>query len=265
MTDCSHSPAPCSRAWLWIGLLTVAMWEPEPPAEDRLLADLLLDLLGRFPYPLTIQNVMWLVFFIGAGELLHRSLAGSREGEQLAMRLLPEDENTVLGQKDLGRFYREIRRSDPEEQYWLQRLLKSAILQFQASGSTDQVNAIFNANVELYQHEIELRYNLLRYLVWLIPTLGFVGTVTGIALSLAEAGQFFSMLAEQGAGASAPTALMEGLVQDLGVAFYTTLLALLQSAVLMAAMHLVQGREEGFLNQAAQYCLRNLVNRLYER
>ena len=158
---------------LWIGLLTLALWAPEP-RDDRLLADLLLDLYGSFPYPLTIQNVMWLVFFVGAGELLHRHLQGRGEGKQLAKQLLPEDEVTVLSQKDLGAFYRKIRSSDPEEKYWLQRLLKSAILQFQASGSTDQANAIFNANVELYHHEIELRYNLLRYLVWLIPTLGFI-------------------------------------------------------------------------------------------
>lgn len=247
--------------FMWIGLLTLVLWAPEPP-DNRLLADLLLDLYGSFPYPLTIQNIMWIVFFVGAGELLHRHLQGRGEGEQLAKRLLPEDEMTVLSQKDLGAFYRQIRSSDPEEKYWLQRLLKSAILQFQASGSTDQANAIFNANVELYHHEIELRYNLLRYLVWLIPTLGFIGTVTGIALSLADAGSLFSA---EVAGESAPTGIMAGLVQDLGVAFYTTLLALLQSAVLMAAMHVVQGREERFLNSAGQYTLRNLLNRLYER
>ena len=246
---------------LWIGLLTLAIGTPEPP-DNRVLADLLLDLHGRFPYPLTIQNVMWIVFFISAGELLHRHLVGRREGEQLAKRLLPEDEKTVLRQKDLGQFYRAIRHSDPKEEYWLQRLLRSAILQFQLSGSTDQVNAVFNANVELYQHENDLRYNLLRYLVWLIPTMGFVGTVTGIALALADAGQLFS---RQVADAAAPTKVMADLVQSLGVAFYTTLLALLQSAVLMATMHVVQGREERFLNRAAQYTLRNLVNRLYER
>ena len=246
---------------LWIGMLTLALGAPES-SPNRQLADLLLDLNGRFPYPLTIQNVMWIVFFIGGGELLHRHLVGRREGEQLGKRLLPEDETTVLSQKDLGPYYRAIRQSDPKEEYWLQRLLKSAILQFQSSGSTDQVNAVFNASVELYQHEIDLRYNLLRYLAWLIPTMGFVGTVTGIALALAEAGQLFS---QQAADAPAPTKVMANLVQSLGVAFYTTLLALLQSAVLMATLHLVQGREEKFLNRAAQYTLRNLVNRLYER
>ena len=66
------------------------------------------------------------------------------------------------------------------------------MLQFQSSGSVDQVNAVFNSSIEFYQHETELRYNLLRYLVWLIPTLGFVGTVIGIALALETAGGMFA-------------------------------------------------------------------------
>ena len=33
----------------------------------------------------------------------------------------------------------------------------------------------------------------------------------------------------------------------------------------MFALHVVQGREEGALNRVGEYCLKNLVNRLYER
>ena len=51
----------------------------------------------------------------------------------------------------------------------------------------------------------------------------------------------------------------------LSVAFYTTLLALLLSAVLMFVLHLLQLREEGVLNRVGQYCLKNFINRLYEQ
>ena len=244
---------------VWIGLLTVLLWGA--PA-DHMGAALLLGLHSAFPpYPFTIQNVMWLVFFLGFGELVARHRAGGEEGAQLARGLLPEDDTAMLGKVDLRPVYEGVRKSDPKGEYWLQRLLSSVILQFQSNGSTDQVNAVFNSLVDLFQHEIELRYNLLRYLVWLIPTLGFIGTVVGIALALGEAGAMFAGAA---AGEAAPPELMQNLTRELGVAFYTTLLALLQSAVLMATMHVVQGREEGALNRVGQYCLRNLVNRLYE-
>ena len=139
------------------------------------------------------------------------------------------------------------------------------MLQFQVSGSVDQVNAMFNSSMELYQHETELRYGLLRYLVWLIPTLGFIGTVVGIAFALRSAGVMFAGVDPNADLNELGPRMMTSLTGELGVAFYTTLLALLQSAVLMLAMHVVQGREEGALNRVGQYCLRNLVNRLYEQ
>ena len=251
---------------VWIGVLT-AVLEP-----GGMRAELLLGLtaedqrpVGSLPYPFTIQNLMWIIFFLGFGELMARYRAGGAEGAQLARRLLPEDDLVVLRRNELGPFYKQIRESDPEGTYWLQRLLTSVVLQFQSNGSTDQVNAVFNSLIDLFQHEIELRYNLLRYLVWLIPTLGFIGTVLGIALALAQAGAAFAAAAaaEQGGGPSPE--MMQNVTGELGVAFYTTLLALLQSALLMATMHVVQGREERALNRVGQYCLRNLVNRLYEQ
>ena len=238
---------------VWIGALT-AVLEPGEMRTELLLG----QPVESLPYPFTIQNVMWIIFFLGFGELIARYRAGGAEGAQLERGLLPEDDVVVLRQKELGPFYERICKSDPKGDFWLQRLLTSVVLQFQSNGSTDQVNAVFNSLVDLFQHEIELRYNLLRYLVWLIPTLGFIGTVVGIALALNNAGDAF-------AGGTPPPEMMREVTSALSVAFYTTLLALLQSAVLMATMHVVQGREEGALNRVGQYCLRNLVNRLYEQ
>ena len=243
----------------WVGLLSVLL----PAGPENVLAQLLLD-RDRSSYPFTIQNVMWAVFFVAAGDLLVRHLAGSLEEDQLGLSLLPEDERTVLRQEDIGPLFRRVRQSDGEGRYWLQRLLTGVMLQFQVSGSVDQVNAMFNSSMELYQHETELRYGLLRYLVWLIPTLGFIGTVVGIAFALRSAGVMFAGIDPNANLEELGPQMMTSLTGELGVAFYTTLLALLQSAVLMLAMHVVQGREEGALNRVGQYCLRNLVNRLYE-
>ena len=50
----------------------------------------------------------------------------------------------------------------------------------------------------------------------------------------------------------------------LGIAFSTTLVALILSAILVFLLHIAQGKEEVALNSAGQYCLDNLINRLYE-
>ena len=249
---------------VWVWLLSVALAADTEQLD--LLGDLLLD-RDRGSYPFTIQNVMWIVFFVAAGDLLFRHRVGRLEEDQLRLNLLPEDDRTVLRREDIGPLYRRVRQSDEQGQYWLQRLLTSIMLQFQVSGSVDQVNAVLNSSLELYQHETELRYGLLRYLVWLIPTLGFIGTVIGIAFALRTAGDQFAGF-EVEANASLELLgpqMMTNLTDQLGVAFYTTLLALLQSATLMLVMHVVQSREEGALNRVGHYCLRNLVNRLYAR
>ena len=234
-----------------------------PAGDDSVGAELLIDRNTRiFPYPFTIQNLMWLAFCLAAGELVVRHLAGRRERDQIGLGLLPEDDGTVLRQQDVAPIHDGVVESDPEGRYLLQRLLTGALLQFRNSGSVGQVTSMIELSIELYQHEIELRYNMLRYVIWLIPTLGFIGTVLGIAFAMRTAGVMF-------AGASITEAsigpeMMEQVTGDLGVAFYTTLLALLQSAVLMFAMHIIEEREEGTLNWIGQYCLRNLVNRLQE-
>lgn len=206
-------------------------------------------------YPFSIQNLMWVVFFVGLGELFVRYTVGLAEISQLQRNYLPEDERTMLQAKDLGSIFKSVKETPDGEERFLPRLIHRIILQFQSSRSVDQANALLNSSLEMYLHEIDLRYNMLRYVMWLIPTLGFIGTVVGIADALGFAGS---------ARYDDPE-LLSKLTSRLGVAFFTTLLALLLSAVLVFFMHIIQAREERSLNKAGQYCLDNLINRLYER
>ena len=56
---------------------------------------------ATFPYPLTIQNVMHLFFFVGLGEFFVRWRVAEREFAFVAQHLLPEDAETVLQSSDL--------------------------------------------------------------------------------------------------------------------------------------------------------------------
>jgi len=222
---------------------------------ESVAAQLLLDYrTSNTLYPFTVQNLMWLVFFFGLGELAARLQDSQIENRQLRSSYLPEDEKTMLRAQDLGPIYQKVRNTaGSDTELFLPRLIRRIILQFQGSQSIDQANSLLNSSIELYLHEIDLRYNLLRYIMWLIPSLGFIGTVIGISLALNYAGA---------ADPNAPDLLAE-LTQRLAVAFYTTLLALLQSVVLVFSLHVIQAKEEHCLNKAGQYCLDNLINRLY--
>ncbi len=220
------------------------------------VAVILLD-SERPTYPVTVQNTMWIVFGVGLGELFVRARAARAERSQLSRGYLPEDETTILQAPELRRIYANARahyEAGGRDGGFLPRLIQRVILQFRTSRSIEQANALLNSSLELYLHEIDLRYSMVRYVVWAIPTLGFIGTVIGISLALAFAGQV---------DVQDPTLLAE-LTKRLAVAFNTTLLALVMAAILVLIQHIVQAREEGALNEVGQYCLDNLINRLYE-
>lgn len=241
----------------FIGLISLALSPPEPGQINA--AGILLDRSSRI-YPWTIQNLMWLLFFVGLADLSVRFYRGVREQRQMGLGLLPEDDEIMLRAEDLGEIYLRVRPSQGDNSHFLQRLITRTILQFQSSRSVDQSNALLNSSLELFQHETELKYNMMRYMVWLIPTLGFIGTVIGIALALQAAGAMPNLVEQE-----ALSEWLQGVTGSLALAFNTTLLALLLSAVLVFLLQVAEGREESVLNQAGQYCLDNLINRLYEQ
>ena len=236
---------------LGIGLFFVALLSVLPLPD--FLAKLLLD-KGEgsvFPYPLTIQNLMWCIFSAGLGELYYRRLQAQGYWQSLKSGYLPEQPDVVLTQHDMGAIYRVVSKQKDE----LAGLIGNLVLRFQAGRSVEQTHEMLNSQLELWQYRLDIDYNLIRYLTWLIPTLGFIGTVAGIAQTLAYAGS-------PGVDPTAEGFLSQ-ITLRLGVAFDTTLLALVMSAVLVFLMHVIQGREEQAIAQSGRYCLDNLIARLY--
>ena len=152
-------------ALLFIAILSITL-------EGSSLGTILLDRKSA-NYPFTIQNTMWIMFFFGLGELITRLLSGIEQQGQMKKKFLPEDESTLLQGNDLGPIIKKLNQDPDAERFFLQRLLKRTILQFQSSRSINQADSLMNSTMELYQHETDMKYSMVRYLVWLIPTLGF--------------------------------------------------------------------------------------------
>jgi biopolymer transport protein ExbB/TolQ len=201
-------------------------------------------------YPFTIQNVMYLMVAVGLADLWVRYSATRREEHYLTEELLPEEDTAILQIDDLGPIRRKVTELKASEASFLPQLIDLSILQLLTSHSVEQTVNIFTSTLELMSHRLDLAYQTMRFLVWVIPTTGFIGTVVGIAISLE--------------GMQDPKAInFEKVTSGLAIAFYTTILALVLSAILVLMQNLIQRREETALNRAAQYCLRNLINRIY--
>jgi len=215
-------------------------------------AELVLDYPSKhFPYPFTFQNIMHVVFFIGLGDLFVRWRAAIHESAFLQRHFLPEDEQTVLQAKDLGPIRRNIYGEFDGENGFLPSLINLSILQFQSSRSIEQTASVMNSSLELIAHRVDMRYGIVRFIAWLVPTLGFIGTVYGLGAALSEAGQATGDLN------------IKEIAKTLGIGFDCTMVALAQSAVLVFLMQLIQEKEETAVNLAGDYTLRNLINRLY--
>lgn len=231
-------------AVIFIGLLTLIL--------SGRAAVLVLDYPSRhFLYPFTIQNIMHVVFFVGLSELFVRWRIAIRETQFLGAKFLPEDDRTVLLSRDLGPIRRRVANLFDHENGFLPSLINLAILQFQSSSSVEQAAGVMSQQLELMSHRLDLRYGLVRFVAWVVPTLGFIGTVFSLGASLSDAGDKSKVFD------------IHDVASTLGVGFDCTMVALVESAILVFLLHLVQEREESALNSAGDYTLRNLINRLY--
>ena len=231
-------------SFLFIGFLTLVL--------SGRAAVLILDHPSRhFLYPFTIQNIMHVIFFVGLGELFVRWRIAIREKGFLDSQFLPEDHRTVLVSRDLGPIRRRVANLFDRENGFLPSLINLAILQFQSSSSVEQAAGVMNQQLELMGHRVDLRYGLVRFIAWVVPTLGFIGTVYSLGASLSSAGD------------PSKAFDLHEVAATLGVGFDCTMVALVESAILVFLLHLVQEQEESALNGAGDYTLRNLINRLY--
>jgi biopolymer transport protein ExbB/TolQ len=203
-------------------------------------------------YGFTIQNIMWIAFFITLGELFYRFKESIKVDKSLDGKHLPEDRHTVLCMSDMSKLSQKLK--DTQYSHFdLIAFIRKLVIQFQTSHSIEQTQNMLNSQLEMRSASIDTDYSMIRYLVWFIPTLGFIGTVVGVADALAYAG------AVNGEGDK----FVAELTAKLAVAFDTTLVALIMSAILVFIMHLVQNKEEKNLVNIGQYCLDNFINRLY--
>lgn len=112
-------------------------------------------------------------------------------------------------------------------------------------GSSERIVEIFTRRMDTLQKHAEASYDMLRYIAWAIPSIGFIGTVLGISQALSQA-----KLALDDIG---------WVTQPLGLAFDTTLIALFESLVLMFFIYNRQHKEEKLLNDIDIFCQEKFI------
>lgn len=242
--------------WLGFGILflLILTWIPLPHRLGALLLDTHYDPATNTSHTpvISIHTIIWLFFFVGLGRLLYRWREAAAEERELEKEYLPPEDDIILTGQDLGQLYQNLR-SAPQHRF-LPRLLERTVAQYQGNKSVAHAHTLLDSCLDLYLHELDLGYHIIRYIVWLIPTIGFIGSVIGIGGALSVAG----------AAKADDPGLLARTTAEMSIAFNGTFIALLLSAVLVYIMHLAQQKEEKALNSSAQYCLDKLINRLVD-
>ena len=136
--------------------------------------------------------------------------------------------------------------------YFLVDLIEKACTKFRLSKSSGEVLSLVDSQIKIYNSEIEAEQSYINYVAWAIPSVGFIGTVLGIAASLGYANE-----------ASTPSGI-EKVTSMLAVAFDTTLVALVRSVILMFLIHTVHKQQDELFTHMSSYINENLINRFYK-
>jgi len=147
-----------------------------------------------------------------------------------------------------------------DAQAFLARRLVRALRHFEARRRVVEVVEFLAVESRADESRIDASYGLIRVFIWAVPTLGFIGTVIGIGAAVSG----FSTTLESASSIEGMRGSIEAVTGGLGVAFDTTLLALVMSILIMFPSSALQRLEESFLGDVDDYCAERLVRRLAE-
>jgi biopolymer transport protein ExbB/TolQ len=173
-----------------------------------------------------------------AQTMLHEDLLPLADG----MRILPEDSRNL--QRELNALPPASRSS------LLPRALLAALHRFDSARNVQDVSDAAHTICQTEGERLESELSLIRYIAWAIPSIGFIGTVRGIGEALGRAHK-------------AVEGDIAGVTESLGVAFNSTLIALLISIVVMFIVHQLQLAQERYVLDAEAYCEERLIRHLH--
>jgi len=129
--------------------------------------------------------------------------------------------------------------------------LMASLRRYLITSDVQNTSDAVESSIEALAIRQESENSMIRYLIWAIPSIGFIGTVRGIGGALAQADQ-------------ALAGDISGMTNSLGLAFNSTFVALLISILLMFMLHQLLRLQDGLVVDTQDYCERFLLKRISE-
>lgn len=131
----------------------------------------------------------------------------------------------------------------------LVQVLRSSLWRYAVTNNVQNLSDAIESNLEALAIRQDSENSMIRYLIWAIPSIGFIGTVRGIGQALSQADK-------------ALAGDIAGMTDSLGIAFNSTLVALLISIFLMFLFHQLQRLQDTQILDTQAYCEKYLFRRI---
>ena len=234
-------------------LITLFVFGYQFSSDDSFAKRLFLALGGDFKGGGYIQYLTYLFFLVGIFEVFEFFTKIKRERELLKLNILPEDKHKVISADDVADLKHQVLHFEEQKnsKFYLTSLVAQAATKFRANESVPELLETVIRQSQLNAQASESSQSTLRYVAWVIPSIGFIGTVLGISGGIGAA------------TGEMTTDDIDKVTSLLGLAFDTTLIALILSIVIMFLIHRLQEKDELLHNDIEQYVMINLINRIY--
>ena len=188
------------------------------------------------------------LFCIGLSSLAMKLLSTIRQKKSLADCSLPVAPSGGQHPSEADGLQRQVLGPLTGESAYLPKRLRDGLDFVVRTGKADDLEDHLKYLADVDGSRAHASYGLVRFIVWAIPIMGFLGTVIGITVAIANL---------------SPTELenISGVVAGLGTAFDTTATALGLSMVLMFTQFVIERIEQGLLDQVDEQAWDSLAGR----
>jgi biopolymer transport protein ExbB/TolQ len=129
------------------------------------------------------------------------------------------------------------------------QILAGSLRRFQVTKNIESAASSIEPAMQTMLVRYENDMSVIRYIVWAVPSIGFLGTVRGIGQAMAEA-------------ETAVAGNIGPMTASLGTAFNSTFVALIISLILMFMVSAIQSSQEKELISVQEYVERYLISRI---
>lgn len=207
------------------------------------------------------QYVTTLLMFWCLGILILKAINIRKQRSAMMIQALPTAIDEEINPQNLKEFHDNlINFPQPLRNTYIVNRIRKALEFFYVRQSNPEVAQMLSSQSDVDAAKAAGSYSMVKVFLWAIPIMGFIGTVLGIGNAIGGFGAVF------GAGASGDMGQISGpllkVLASMGVAFDTTLLALVFSIILSFPASALQSQEDDLVTDVDEYCIDNLLKRL---